>query len=271
MRNIVHAGLIAGATLSVVTLSAAHPAQALDVERVQLGVADSGGSSCPRNAKVTAWAHTDGPGTVKFVIRNDSGGKTGALSATAVKGPAGNYIATYSRTFKITTNVDIKYMAEVVGHGKISNWVPFKAKCGPQPRKNVTTKKSGAKPPARTSADEDRPQPRRTKTTKSSNSKPKARHTSDTKKGKPASGGSKPNSSGGKPVAACKPMISATRTLAVTRAGGLATARAAWQSTALAAHGAAFARWSNAKNQSSSCSRKGLTFNCTVKARPCRG
>lgn len=270
MRTAIHAGLIAGATLSLAAFSATTAVHAFEVSKVQLGVADSGGSSCPRDAKITAWAHTDGPGTVKFVIRNNSGGKTGILSANAVKGPTGNYLATYSQTFKITTNVDIKYMAEVVGHPKISRWVSFRAKCGPQARKNVTTSKSGAKPPVRTSSDKG-PKPRKKVNTRSTNVGPKARRApGGTSKGKPTSGG-KPVPSGGKPVAQCKPMLSATRTLAVTRAGGIATARAAWQSTAAAAHGVAFARWSNAKSQSTSCSRKGLTFNCTVKARPCRG
>ena len=272
MRKVIHAGLIAGAATVVLAGVSVTEVYAFEVSKVELGVADSGGSSCPRDAKITAWAHTDGPGTVKFVIRNDSGGKTGVLSANAVKGPTGNYLATYSHTFKITTDVDIKYMAEVVGHPKISKWVPLKAKCGPQPRKNVTTSKSGAKPPTRSASDDDGPKPRKTSSTKSSSGGPKAKHISESKnKGKPASGDSKPNSSGGKPVATCKPMISATRTLAATRAGGLASARAAWQSTALAAYGTAYARWSNAKDQSSSCSRKGLTFNCTVKARPCKG
>ncbi|HEX7073464.1 MAG TPA: hypothetical protein VF226_05430 [Hyphomicrobiaceae bacterium] len=280
MRKVIHAGLIAGAATVVLAGVSVTEVYAFEVSKVELGVADSGGSSCPRDAKITAWAHTDGPGTVKFVIRNDSGGKTGVLSANAVKGPTGNYLATYSHTFKITTDVDIKYMAEVVGHPKISKWVPLKAKCGPQPRKNVTTSKSGAKPPARAVSDDDGPKPRKTTSTKSSGGGPKAKHTSESEdKGKPTSGGGKPIPSGGgkpipsggKPIATCKPMISVTRTLAVTRAGGLATARAAWQSTALAAHGAAYARWSNAKDQSSSCSRKGLTFNCTVKARPCKG
>src|SRR5690606_28532759 len=110
MRHIIHAGLIAGATVSLAAISATHAAHAFEVSKVELGVADSGGSSCPRNAKITAWAHTDGPGTVKFVIRNNSGGKTGILSANAVKGPTGNYLATYYQTFKVTNNVDFKYM-----------------------------------------------------------------------------------------------------------------------------------------------------------------
>lgn len=268
MNRFLHAGLIAGAMLSVAALSA--PAHALDVSQVQLAIADSGGASCPRDATVTAYAHTDGPGTVKFVIRNDSGGKTGELSATAVKGPAGNFLATYKQTFKITTDVDIKYMAEAIGHGKISNWVAFKATCGPQVRTKTSTKASDAKPPVKKSSD-DGPQPRTKTSTKKSDAAPPAKK-ADKDDGKPATkpaSGGKPIPNAGKPVADCKPRLSVTRTLAVTRTGGIATAQATWQSTALAAYGAAYSRWSNAKNQSTSCDRKGLTFDCTVAADPC--
>ena len=166
MSRIIHIGLIVGATISfaAASLTSVH---ALDVSRVQLGVADLGGVACPRDAKVTAWAHTDGPGTVKFIIRNDGGGKTGELSANAVKGPTGNWLATYSQTFKVTTDVSIRYKAEAVGHGKSSNWVNFKATCGPQVRTSKgTATKSGAKPPAKKASDANRPQPRTKKTTK---------------------------------------------------------------------------------------------------------
>jgi hypothetical protein len=278
MSKFVQAGLVAGAAF-VVAAGMSTGAQALDVREVQLGVADLGGSSCPRDAKVTAWAHTDGPGQVKFVIRNDSGGKTGELTANAVKGPTGNFLATYSQTFKITTDTDIKYMAEAIGHGKISNWVSFSAKCGPQVRyKKATTTTSGAKPKAKhiSEIDKDGPQPRDGKaTTTTSGAKPKAKHISEIDKpdtkpaGKPANQGKPTNA--GKPINQCKAMLSVTRTLAVTRTGGIATAQAAWQSTAAAAYGVKYGRWSNAKDQSSSCSRKGLTFDCTVKARPCEG
>jgi hypothetical protein len=278
MSKFVQAGLVAGAAF-VVAAGLSTGAQALDVREVQLGVADLGGSSCPRDAKVTAWAHTDGPGQVKFVIRNDSGGKTGELTANAVKGPTGNFLATYSQTFKITTDTDIKYMAEAIGHGKISNWVSFSAKCGPQVRDSkTTTTTSGKGPKAKhiSETDKDRPQVRDSKTTTTSSGPgPKAKHISEIDKdkdGKPANQGKpagKPADNAGKPINQCKAMLSVTRTLAVTRSGGIATAQVAWQSTAAAAYGAKYGRWSNAKDQSTSCLRKGLTFDCTVKARPC--
>jgi len=277
MSRFVQAGLVVGATLAAVA-GMSTSAQAFEVSQVQLGVADLGGSSCPRDAKVTAWAHTDGPGQVKFVIRNNSGGKTGELTANAVKGPTGNFLATYSQTFKITTDTDIKYMAEAIGHGKISNWVSFSAKCGPQVRdKKATTTTSGAKPKAKhiSEIDKDGPQPRSGKPTTTSGAKPKAKHISEIDKpdtkpaGKPANQGKPTNA--GKPINQCKAMLSVTRTLAVTRSGGIATAQVAWQSTAAAAYGVKYGRWSNAKDQSTSCSRKGLTFDCTVKARPCEG
>jgi hypothetical protein len=276
MSKFVQAGMVAGAALAAAAAmcTAAH---ALDVREVQLGVADLGGSSCPRDAKVTAWAHTDGPGQVKFVIRNDSGGKTGELTANAVKGPTGNFLATFSQTFKITTDTEIKYMAEAIGHGKISNWVTFAAKCGPQPRSGKPTTTSGAKPKGKhiSEIDKDGPQPRSGKPTTTSGATPKGKHISEVDKpdtkpaGKPANQGKPTNA--GKPINQCKAILSVTRTLAVTRSGGIATAQVAWQSTAAAAYGVKYGRWSNAKDQSTSCSRKGLTFDCTVKARPCEG
>lgn len=245
-------------------------AHALEVSQVQLGVADSGGSACPRNAKVMAWAHTDGPGVVKFVIRNDSGGKTGEIVVNSVKGPAGNFIATYSNTFKIQTDVDIKYMAEAVGHGKISPWVQFTAECGPSPKKTTTTT-AGDTPKGKHISEIDKPTPKKTTKTTAGDT-PKGKHISEIDKdeptGKPAQNAGKPTS---KPIpdAACKPPVSVTRGLAATRAGGLATAQAAWQSTSAAWYGPRYARWSNAEDQNSSCVRKTLTFECTVSARPC--
>ncbi len=58
---------------------------------------------------------------IEFVIRNSSGNKTGAMSATAVKRRSGNWFATLTHTFKITTVVDAEYMAELKGSPKI--WV----------------------------------------------------------------------------------------------------------------------------------------------------
>jgi hypothetical protein len=261
--------VVAG-TAAALFMAAATAANALEVSQVQLGVVDLGGSACPRDAKVTAWAHTDGPGVVKFVIRNDSGGKTGEIPVNAVKGPAGNFLATYSRTFTIGADTDIKYMAEAVGHGKISNWVPFEAKCGPQPRKTTATTSNDA-PKGKHISELDKPQPRKTTKT-AAGDKPKGKHISEVDKddepqGKPAQNASKPIPDD---RAQCKPTITVTRGLAATRAGGLATAQAAWQATSAAWYGPSYARWSGAEGQSQSCVRKVLTFECTVSARPCQ-
>jgi len=272
MKTPLQAVLIAAA--GVTFAAAITSAHALEVSHVQLGVADMGGSACPRDAKVMAWAHTDGPGVVKFVIRNDSGGKTGEIAIYAVKGPTGNFIATYSNTFKIQTDTDIKYMAEAVGHGKISPWVNFTAKCGPQPRKTTTTT-SGQTPKGKHVSEVDEPSPKKTTT---SGNKPKGKPASevdkdDEPKGKPAQNAGKPAGKpipDSKPIAQCKPTISVMRGLAATRTGGLATAQAAWQATAAAAYGVSYGRWSNAENQHSSCVRKTLAFECTVSARPCQ-
>ena len=99
---------------------------------------------------LTAWAHTNGPGVVRFVIRNEGGGKTGELKADAVAGAAGTYLATYRHTFKVTTDVETKYVAEVVGSGQTSNWVPFTASCGPQARAEASATGASSQPPART-------------------------------------------------------------------------------------------------------------------------
>jgi hypothetical protein len=274
MKKILRNGLLAAsASFAAMAITGA---EALEVSQVQLGVVDTGGSACPRDAKVMAWAHADGPGVVKFVIRNDSGGKTGEIAVNAVKGPTGNFLATYSNTFKIQVDTDIKYMAEAVGHGKISPWVNFTAKCGPSPKKTTTTT-SGKKPTGKHVSEIDEPSPKKTTKT-TSGDKPKGKHASaadndDEPKGKPAQNAGKPASKpipDSKPIGQCKSTISVTRGLAATRTGGLATAQAAWQATAAAAYGVSYGRWSNAKDQSSSCVRKALTFECTVSARPCQ-
>lgn len=267
MSKVFHAGIIVGATVFVIAASATS-VRALDVSQVQLAVVDNGGVSCPRDATVMAWAHTNGPGTVKFVIRNDGGGKTGELSATAVKGAAGNYLATYTHTFKITADVDIKYMAEAVGQGKLSNWVPFKATCGPQ----VRTKKSSAEPPAKkgppakktSDVDEGKP------ASKGSDAEPPAKNASTGKpagSGKPAGTG-KPAAGPGKPVAQCGDRISVTRFAALTRIGGKATAEAGWALEVKKHYPNGWGNWNNANDRNTSCKFAG-TWYCTASARPC--
>jgi hypothetical protein len=263
MSNAFRAGAVLGAAV-LVALSAAS-VRALDVSRVELAVVDNGGASCPRDATVTAWAHVDGPGTVEFVIRNDSGGKTGEVAATAVKGPAGNYLATYTRTFKITADVDIKYMAEAVGQGKVSNWVPFKATCGPQVRSGKSTADPLAKkgPAAKPTSEVDKDEPIRT-------GEPSGKDASTGQpagSGKPAGGG-KPTAGPGKPVAQCGDKISVTRFAALTQVGGKATAEAGWALEVKKHYPDGWGNWNNANDRNTSCKFAG-TWYCTASARPC--
>lgn len=261
---------------------------ATKVDRVQLAVVDSGGAVCPRDATLTAWAHTSGPGVVRFVIHNGGGGKTGELQADAVRGAAGTYLATYNHTFKVTTDVDTKYMAEVPGSGQESNWVPFKASCGPQARAGTSATGSAAQPPARTAQPPAREAPEsRARESMgdptASGGLPPATNTPPAKPAsapKPNSDGkpggtskpnpsSKPNSSDGKQ---CGRQISSTRALAVTKVLGSETALIGWMAVVGKEYPNSWAKWDNAKNRSLNCERAGplkLTFNCTVSARPC--
>jgi len=260
--------------VSLPGLASAQRAGAPGVDRVQLAVADSGGAACPRDAVLTAWAHTDGPGVVRFVIRNAGGGKTGELKADAVAGAAGTYLATYRHTFKVTTDVDTKYLAEVVGAGQTSNWVPFTATCGPQARSETSATGASSQPPART-ATESRARASLGEPTDGGGAPPArtdappAQPAPETKPNSPEDSGgtSKPNTSpDGK---TCGATISVTRHLAVTRDGGKATALVTWMAAVASKHPDSWKDWDNAKNQSLSCERSGATWTCTASARPC--
>jgi hypothetical protein len=137
MSEIVRAGLIAGIACSIAATSAS--SVYADVYKVQLGIKDSGGTTCPRDATLTAWAHSKGPGANKgtiFRIHTASGVLSGWTNPAIIpdKGPVGNWLATYTHTFKITANVDTKYRVEARQLYEdatvvFSNWVPLKAQC----------------------------------------------------------------------------------------------------------------------------------------------
>jgi hypothetical protein len=252
MSRFVKAGLIVGATLS----AAATGAQALEVSQVQLAIVASEKIDCPRPVTLKARALTDGPGTVKFVIRKAGGGKSEELSAQSVKGPDGKYSATCTQQFSIPKNETTKYMAEVVGAGKISPWVDFDETCGPQPRKE--TKTTGA-PPRKgkhiSELDKD-PKPDG-KPIPSGDGKPLP-----SGEGKPLPGG------GGKPIAECKPTVTAKRVAAVTKAGGIASAWIAWSAGVEKTYGVSYSSVFDAKDKKSDCNWLG-TYTCTVSAKPC--
>ncbi len=264
------------ALVSVPGLALAQRAGAPSVDRVQLAVVDSGGASCPRDAVLTAWAHTSGPGVVRFVIHNSGGGKTGELKANAVEGAAGTWLATYRHTFKVTTDTDIKYMAEAAGAGQSSNWVAFKATCGPQARAGTSATGSGAQPPART-ASESRARQSLGKPTAgggtppASSGKPPAKPASESKpnsQGEPG-GTSKPNPSTSNQGKKCGARISSTRHGAVTREGGKVSAQVVWMAAVVQKHPDSWKDWNNAQDRSLGCDRAGLLWTCKASARPC--
>ena len=194
------------------------------------------------------------------MIRNSSGNKTGLMPATAVKGPTGNWLATLTHKFKITTDVDTKYMAEVDGAGKISNWVPLKEVCKGKAPKTVGVKSPPAKHISEVDQDDDKPA-----------SKP-----NDDAKPKPTGGGKPIPTGGGKPIPDTKPLpqcasktVKATRLIAVSKKLGIGSAWAAWEAGVAKTLGNAYASSHNAKNRKESCTWQG-TYNCTVSAIPCR-
>lgn len=66
----------------------------------------------------------------------------------------------------------------------------------------------------------------------------------------------------------CRPVLTATRTTALSRAGALATAIAAWEAAALTMHGSGFS-WDHARDATTECSFQ-LGWGCTARARLCR-
>ncbi|GGA67082.1 hypothetical protein GCM10011521_01480 [Arenimonas soli] len=254
--------------------SAPRAGTAPDVDRVQLAVVDSGGASCPRDAVLTAWAHTNGPGEVRFVIHNSGGGKTGELKADAVAGAAGTYLATYRHTFKITTDVDLRYMAEVSGTGKTSNWVPFKATCGPQARATTSATGASGQPPARTATEsrarESTGKPTAGGGTPPASSKPPAKPASDSKPNSQgeSSGSSKPNS-GGDDARQCGRKITVTRYAALNREAGKATALVTWMAAVVQDYPDSWKDWNNASDRDLGCKRAGALWTCSASARPC--
>lgn len=250
------------AVLAAASMTAlAAGASAANVSSVQMGFTDSGSNLCPRIVTLKAWAHTDGPGIVNFVIRNSSGNKTGLMPAEAVKGPTGNWLATLTHKFKITTDVDTKYMAEVDGAGKISNWVPLKEVCKGEAPKTVGVKPKPGKHISELDKDDDKDKP-----------KP----ANDSNKPKPTGGGKPIPTGGGKPIPDSKPLpqcadksVKATRMLAVTKKGGIGSAWVAWETGVAKTLGNAYASSHNAKNRKETCTWLG-SFTCTVSAIPCR-
>ena len=270
LQKLILATMIAGFSLGI------QPAQALDIKKVQLGIKVAKGAACPRKATLKLWAHTDGPGAVKFQLQNQGGGTTGALFANAVKGAAGTYLATYTHTINVTTNVKAKYKARASSGGtyrRASNWVWLKATCGPQPRKGhktTSTKRKGT-----SLSDLNRPKPRTGHSTTSSNNRKGVKKTPPPARaagkplGKPV--GKSTTKSASKSAGACKKhAVRATRHGAYSKKGGIASAKIAWRIGAGKKYGPLWKSYLNATSKRQSCKRRNGFYSCTVSARPCK-
>ena len=241
------------AAVSLVALAGG--VSAADVTSLQMGFTDSGSNLCPRIATMKVWAHVDGPGVVNFVIRNSNGIKTGALPVNAVKGPGGNWIATLTREIKITTSVDTRYMAEVKGSSKVSNWVPLKEACLGKAPQTTGYSRTG-RHISELNKDKDDGNP--------SGGKPMPQGD-----GKPLPSGHGKPTGGGKPVSQCSNQtITADRHLAATRAGGILTAWIAWEVSVRKTMGKKYSNYHNAKDRKADCKWQGM-FKCSVSAKPC--
>lgn len=256
-------------------LAGASAAQAGKIKKLQLGIVVEKGADCPRIATLNAWAHVEGPGVVPIVIRNASGNTTGVQHVPAVQGPTGNWLATYTNQFNITTDVKTRYRAEIAGGGKRSNWVVLEATCGPQVRTTTKTVGSTGKPPVKKAGSSDGPQVRTTTKTVGSSGKPPVKK-AEVPATKPATGKpiTKPaNGQAGKPTTKptklCKSQkIVATRHGALTKPGGLKTARVAWMAGVKKTYGTGWMNPNHAKNWKQECKLSGM-FTCTVSGYPC--
>lgn len=99
----------------------------LKAKQVQLGIISP--DSCPGEAKLTAWVHTNTTGTVSFMLVRKSGKVYGPYTAEAVKGSGGTYLATYSRNLQLVSEFYDEYRVVVPGANIASNWVSLEADC----------------------------------------------------------------------------------------------------------------------------------------------
>lgn len=89
-----------------------------------------------------------------------------------------------------------------------------------------------------------------------------------TPQGRPAQEPPAPPTS--KPIPQCLAnRVTATRTLAASRTGGIETARLAWELAVRTQHYASHAQWAHARDKNVDCQLAG-TWSCTLSARPCR-
>lgn len=230
------------------------------VQKVFLSYMPSKETRCPRRILMRVGALTSGPGEVRFVVRKAGGGASTPLTAQAVRGSNGQYSATYNQQFTIDRNTTTKYMAEAVGTGKISPWIDFDERCGPQPRTNYGTRGAPTRPGrplAEVDREPDKPMP-------GNSGKPMPGNAG---KPMPDADGSRPSPGGGKRV--CKStVITSKRVAAKNQDFGIRTARVGWEYKARKDFGKAFDNFDLAQDKTQVCRGVGL-YNCTVSGRPC--
>jgi hypothetical protein len=115
-------------------------ARPMEVQKVFLNYSVSKEKGCLRRILMRVGALTNGPGDVRFIIRKAGGSASAPVAARAERGSNGQHSATYNQPFTIDRNTTTKYMAEAVGTGKISSWIDFDERCGPQPRSSSGTR-----------------------------------------------------------------------------------------------------------------------------------
>lgn len=134
------AHLLKSSAAALVLLAAvAGSAQALDLKaggepklkptKAQLGIISPPGNACPGNATLTAWVHTNKPGTVQILIVRKGGSVAGPYAVTTVKGANGVVIGSYSKQLNIVSPIDAEYRVVIAGSPVASNWAPLVAAC----------------------------------------------------------------------------------------------------------------------------------------------
>ncbi len=101
----------------------------MKVTKVQLGIKISNGNSCKKTATFTAWVFGNKEGWAKVRYRQAGGGKSAWYLVKLKKGAKGVYLGSHTETKTYTKPASTKFMAEVKGHPKISNWVSVNIKC----------------------------------------------------------------------------------------------------------------------------------------------
>lgn len=105
-------------------------AQPKNILKAQMGIKGPKTNLCPNEAIVQVWVFTDFEGPVPVMIARKGMGAGQPIVLQAKKAGNGKYMATYKKTFPITSSIDTQYRVLVGGgQGVASNWVPLKASC----------------------------------------------------------------------------------------------------------------------------------------------